>query len=71
MKVEDILAIKGPTGYCRERVTLEKGETTPCAASTKKQWMGPGTFVRVTWPDGGVDETAETAKVSPKFNVPG
>ncbi len=47
-----------------ERITLEKGETAPAAGTSKAQWKGPGTFRRVTWPDGGRDDHEETAALS-------
>ena len=52
-------------GYRREQVTLDDGETAPCAGSTRKQWIGPGTFVRTTYADGAREEMAETALVVP------
>lgn len=47
-----------------ERITLDDGESTSAAGTSKAKWVGPGTFRRVTWPDGGRDDHEETALLS-------
>lgn len=53
--------------YTEVRVTLDPGETHEAAGSTKKVWIGPGTFRRITWAsDSARDDYAETARLTLK-----
>jgi hypothetical protein len=63
MKTE-ILKIN--SGYSDARITLNPGETHEAAGSTKKVWIGPGTFRRITHGHGGRDDYAETARLTLK-----
>jgi hypothetical protein len=50
------------TGFKRERITLDAGETvlaadySPDCARRERAWVGPGAFHRLTWPNGKVED---------------